>query len=63
MVQAARRGKQNHTYGVTEGCMASGTCSGCLYGHRDIYSCLAGGVMETRPKAEQESSKRLKEEK
>lgn len=27
MVQAARSGKQNHSYGVTEGCMASGTCS------------------------------------
>ena len=25
MVQAARSGKQNHAYGVTEGCMASGT--------------------------------------
>jgi len=30
MVQTARSGKQNHAYGVTEGCMASGTCSGCL---------------------------------
>jgi hypothetical protein len=30
MVQAARSGKQNHAYGVTEGYMASGTCSGCL---------------------------------
>jgi hypothetical protein len=28
MVQAARSGKQNHAYGVTEGCMASETCSG-----------------------------------
>lgn len=30
MVQAARSGKQNHGYGVTEGCMASETCSGQL---------------------------------
>jgi len=30
IMQAARSGKQNHAYGVTEGCMASGTCSGRL---------------------------------
>ena len=34
MVQAARSGKQN----IAEGCMASGTCSGRLYGQGDIYS-------------------------
>ena len=33
MVQAARSGKQN----IAEGCMASGTCSGRLYGQGDIY--------------------------
>ena len=38
MVQAARSGKENHAYGVTEGCMASGTCSGCLQDQGDIYS-------------------------
>lgn len=37
-VQATRSGKQNHAYGVTEGCMAPGTCSGCLYCQGDIYS-------------------------
>jgi hypothetical protein len=31
MVQAARSGKQN----IAEGSMASGTCSGCLYGQGD----------------------------
>lgn len=38
MVQAVRSGKQNHAHGVTEGCMASGTYSGRLYGQGDIYS-------------------------
>ena len=38
MVQSPWRGKQNHAYGVTEGCMASGTCSGRLWGQGDIYS-------------------------
>jgi restriction system protein len=36
MVQAARSGKQNPAYGVIKGCMASGTCSGRLYGQGDI---------------------------
>ena len=38
MVQAARSSKQNYSYGVTKGYMASGTCSGCLYGQGNIYS-------------------------
>jgi hypothetical protein len=31
IMQAVRSGKQNHAYGVSKVCMASGTCSGCLY--------------------------------
>ena len=38
MVQAARSGKQNHACGVTTERMASGICSGRLYGQGDIYS-------------------------
>ena len=29
MVQVAWSGKKKHAYGVTKGCMASETCSGC----------------------------------
>lgn len=36
--QPPQNGKQNHAYGVTEGFIALGTCSGQLYGRGDIYS-------------------------
>ncbi len=38
IIQAVRSGKQNHAYGVSKVCMASGICSVQLYGQGDFYS-------------------------